>query len=69
MVDDGKSLGQAIQVVKTDVENPTVVAQRAETEAQTLIQQTENTATTTTTIAAAPKPKSNAKPKRNGSGS
>ena len=45
MVDDGKSLGQAIQTVKRDVANPTVVAQRAESEAQTLIKQTETAPT------------------------
>ena len=67
MVDDGKSLGQAIQVVKADVENPTLVAQRAESEAQTLIQQTENTTTTTTTTTTQ-KPKKGTT-KRNGSGS
>ena len=72
MVDDGRSLGQAIQHVKTDVENPTLVAQRAESEAQTLIQQTEKTtATTTTTSTTSQKTKSKDKPKqgRNGSGS
>ena len=72
MVDDGRSLGQAIQFVKTDVENPTVVAQRAESEALTLIQQTEKTtATTTTTSTTSQKTKSKDKPKqaRNGSGS
>ena len=70
MIEDGKSLGQAIQVVKKDVENPTLVAQRAEAEAQTLIQQTENTATTnTTTTSTTQKPKSKATTKRNGSGS
>ena len=72
MVDDGRSLGQAIQFVKTDVENPTLVAQRAESEAQTLIQQTEKTtATTTTTSATSAKTKSKEKPKqaRAGSGS
>ena len=74
MVDDGRSLGQAIQYVKTDVENPTLVAQRAESEALTLIQQTEKTtaatttATTTSTTSQKTKPKD--KPKgRNGSGS
>ena len=72
MVDDGRSLGQAIQFVKTDVENPTLVAQRAESEAQTLIQQTEKTtATTTTTSTANQKTKSKDKPKqaRTGTGS
>jgi len=72
MVDDGRSLGQAIQFVKTDVENPTLVAQRAESEAQTLIQQTEKTtATTTTPSATSAKTKSKEKPKqaRAGSGS
>jgi len=71
MVDDGRSLGQAIQFVKTDVENPTLVAQRAESEAQTLIRQTEQTTTTTTTSATSPKTKAKDKPKqtRNGSGS
>jgi hypothetical protein len=64
MVDDGKSLGQAIQLAKTDVENPTVVAQRAETEAATLIQQTEATTTTTTTTSRPPQKKSNGRPKR-----
>jgi hypothetical protein len=71
MVDDGKSLGQAIQSAKTDVENPTLVAQRAESEATTLIQQTEKTTATTTTSTASPKTKSKDKPKaaRAGSGS
>jgi hypothetical protein len=72
MVDDGRSLGQAIQFVKTDVENPTLVAQRAESEAQTLIQQTEKTTTTTTTTSTtSQKPKAKDTPKRirNGSGS
>jgi hypothetical protein len=71
MVDDGKSLGQAIQFVKTDVENPTLVAQRAESEATTLIQQTEKTTATTTTSTTSPKTKSKDKPKaaRAGSGS
>jgi hypothetical protein len=72
MVDDGRSLGQAIQSVKKDVENPTVVAQRAESEALTLIQQTEKTtATTTTTSTTSQKTKSKDKPKqaRTGSGS
>ena len=71
MVDDGKSLGQAIQYVKTDVENPTLVAQRAESEATTLIQQTEKTTATTTTSTATQKTKSKDKPKaaRAGSGS
>lgn len=68
MVDDGKSLGQAIQFVKTDVEDPTLVAQRAESDALTLIQQTENT-TTTTTSPTTQKSKAKATPKRNGSGS
>jgi hypothetical protein len=68
MVDDGKSLGQAIQFVKTDVENPTTVAQRAEAEAQTLIQETEKTTTTTTTSTTSPKAKKDA-PKRTGRGS
>ena len=67
IVDDGKSLGQAIQFVKTDVENPTLVARRAESEAQTLIQQTETT--TTTTSRPPQKTKSNDKSKRAGSGS
>jgi len=65
MVDDGKSLGQAIQFVKTDVDNPTLVAQRAEAQAQALIQQTE-TATTTT---AKTQTKSKAAPKRTRAGS
>jgi len=72
MVDDGSSLGQAIQSVKKDVENPTLVAQRAESEALTLIQQTEKTtATTTTTSTTSQKTKSKDKPKqaRTGSGS
>ena len=73
MVDDGRSLGQAIQYVKTDVENPTLVAQRAELDAQTLIQQTEKTTTTTTaTTTASQKTKAKETPKkrtRNGSGS
>ena len=74
MVDDGRSLGQAIQNVKTDVENPTVVAQRAESEALTLIQQTEKapaTTTTTSTSTTSQKTKSKEKPKqaRAGSGS
>jgi hypothetical protein len=72
MVDDGRSLGQAIQSVKKDVENPTLVAQRAESEALTLIQQTETTtATTTTTSTTGQKTKSKDKPKqaRTGSGS
>ena len=56
--------GQAIQLAKTDVENPTVVAQRAETEAATLIQQTEATTTTTTTTSRPPQKKSNGRPKR-----
>jgi hypothetical protein len=70
MVDDGRSLGQAIQHVKTDVENPTLVAQRAESEAQTLIQQTEKT-TTVATSTTSQKTKSKDKPKqaRAGSGS
>ena len=75
MVDDGKSLGQAIQFVKTDVENPTVVAQRAESDALTLIKQTENTTTTTTsatsptttTRTTTPRTTSKDKPKRAGS--
>ena len=54
MVDDGKSLGQAIQIVRTDVENPTTVAQRAEAEAQTLIQQTERQTSSTTTTTTTP---------------
>ena len=72
MVDDGRSLGQAIQFVKMDVENPTLVAQRAESEAQTLIQQTEkSTAATTTTSTTSQKTKSKDKPKqaRAGTGS
>jgi hypothetical protein len=74
MVDDGRSLGQAIQSVKKDVENPTVVAQRAESEALTLIQQTEKTTattSTTTTSTTSQKTKSKDKPKlaRTGSGS
>lgn len=72
MVDDGRSLGQAIQYVKTDVENPTLVAQRAEAEAQTLIQQTEQTTTTTsTTSTTSQKTKAKAKdtPKRTRTGS
>ena len=70
MVDEGRSLGQAIQFVKTDVENPTLVAQRAESEAQTLIQQTERTTTTTTTTStASPKTKSKDKPKQVRTGS
>ncbi len=71
MVDDGRSLGQAIQYVKTDVENPTLVAQRAELDAQTLIQQTEKTTTTTTaTTPSSPKTKETPKKRtRNGSGS
>lgn len=70
MVDDGRSLGQAIQYVKTDVENPTVVAQRAESEALTLIQQTEKTTTTTTTTSTtSQKPKSKDTPKRTRTGS
>jgi hypothetical protein len=63
MVDDGKSLGQAIQFLKKDVDSPTLVAQRAETDAQTLIQQTERTTTTTTTTTTT-KTKSKSKPKR-----
>ena len=70
MVDDGRSLGQAIQYVKTDVENPTLVAQRAESEALTLIQQTEKTtATTTTTSTTSQKTKSKDKPKQGRAGS
>lgn len=61
MVDDGKSLGQAIQYVKQDVESPTTVATRAETDAQRLIQETERTTTTATTTT---KTKSKDKPKR-----
>jgi predicted S18 family serine protease len=67
MIDDGKSLGQAIQTVKKDVDSPTLVAQRAETDAQTLIQQTEKqptTTTTTTTSTTTTKTKSKDKPKR-----
>jgi hypothetical protein len=72
MVDDGRSLGQAIQYVKSDVENPTLVAQRAESEAQTLIQQTEKTTaatTTTSTTSQKTKPKDKPKQARAGSGS
>jgi hypothetical protein len=72
MVDDGRSLGQAIQSVKKDVENPTLVAQRAESEAATLIQQTEKATTTTTTTSTTSqktKPKDAPKRTRNGSGS
>jgi hypothetical protein len=67
MVTDGKSLGQAIQFVRPDVENPTLVAQRAESEASTLIQQTEKNTTTTTTSNT--KAKDKPKRTRNGSGS
>lgn len=70
MVDDGKSLGQAIQTVKRDVENPAVVAQRAESEAQTLIKQTETTSSTsTTTSTTTRKTTSKDKSKRTRSGS
>jgi hypothetical protein len=69
MVDDGKSLGQAIQFVKTDAQNPTLIAQRAEAEAQTLIRQTETATTTTTTSRPPQKTKSSDKSKRAGSGS
>jgi hypothetical protein len=66
MVDDGKSLGQAIQSVKSDVESPTTVAQRAETDAQRLISETERQSSTTTTAAntTTTKNKSKDKPKR-----
>lgn len=66
MVDDGRSLGQAIQLVKTDVRDPSLVAQRAQSDAEALIQQTETTTTTTTRP---PQKKSNDRTKRGGSGS
>ena len=69
MVDDGKSLGQAIQYVKKDVESPTVVAQRAESEALTLIQQTETTTTAPTTTTTTRKSNSKGTPKRTRPGS
>lgn len=65
MVDDGKSLGQAIQYVKQDVESPTTVARTAETDAQKLIQESERQTTTTTTVrTTTTKTKSKDKPKR-----
>ena len=51
MVDEHMSLGQALQKAKFDVANPTLVAQQAETDAQTLITQTEAQTSSTTTVA------------------
>ena len=58
MVDDGMSLGQAIQAERTDVDNVTTVVRRAERDAQTIIVQAdEEMAAAKTKDAKAPKPK------------
>ena len=47
MVDDGLSLGQAIQAERHDVGNVTTIVQRAERDAQVIIADTEATTTKT----------------------
>ncbi len=48
MVDDGMSLGQAIQAERHDVDNVTTIVQRAERDAQIVIAETEPTTTSRT---------------------
>ena len=49
MVDQGMSLGQAIQDARPKTTDPTVAVRRAETDADALIRTTDQTTTTTAT--------------------
>jgi hypothetical protein len=57
MVDQGMSLGQAIQDARPKTTDTTLVVRRAETDADVLIRTTEQQQTTTTTVTKTKKPK------------